>query len=166
MLSNSLKAGYSFLQAMELVSREIGDPLSCEFEKCLKEMSLGLATEEALEHAALRMGCPDFDLVVTAVLIQRQVGGNLSEILDTIAHTIRERIRIQGEIRTLTAQGKISGMVIGLLPLVLALFVFIINPDYIKPLFVEPLGRAMLGLGVMGQVMAMVIIRKIVNIEV
>lgn len=94
-----------------------------------------------------RVGSEDLELVVMAVLIQRQVGGNLSAILESIAETIRERSRIRGEIRTLTAQGRISGLVISMLPFAIAAFIFMINPEYIMPLFVEPLGRIMLAMG-------------------
>ncbi|NMB38726.1 MAG: secretion system protein [Firmicutes bacterium] len=165
-IANSLKAGYSFLQAMELVSQEADPPIAAEFALVIKEMNLGATTEVALQNMVERINSDDMDLVVTAVLIQRQVGGNLSEILESIAHTIRERIRIKGEINTLTAQGRISGMIIGALPFVLGLFLFMVNPEYIKPLFNESLGQLMLGLGIGGQILAVIIIRKIVNIQV
>jgi len=113
-----------------------------------------------------RVGSDDLELVVTAVLIQRQVGGNLSAILEAIAETIRERIRIRGEIRSLTAQGRISGLIISILPFVIASLIFMVNPEYIMPLFVEPLGRLMLGLGLGGQVVAVFLVRKITNIRV
>ena len=166
MISGALKAGYSFLQAMEMVAREMPPPVSEEFQRSLKEMNLGVPTEEALTEMAERIGSDDLDLVVTAVLIQRQVGGNLAEVLDNIAFTVRERIRIKGEIKTLTAQGRISGLVISLLPVGIASFVFMVNPGYIMPLFSTAAGKIMLVIGVIGQNIGAVVIRKIVNIEV
>lgn len=165
-IANSLKAGYSFMQAIELVSRESEPPIAYEFSLVIKEINLGSTTEAALLNMVERVNSEDLDLVVTAVLIQRQVGGNLSEILESIAHTIRERIRIKGEIKTLTAQGRISGLIIGLLPVALGVFLLLINPDYIGPLFVEPLGRIMLAVCIIGQILAAIIIKKIVNIRV
>lgn len=166
MMANSLKAGYSFLQAMELVHREMSHPIASEFGKALKEMNLGKTTEEALQAMVERVNSDDLDLVITAVLIQRQVGGNLSEILDSIAFTIRERIRIKGEIQTLTAQGRISGMVIGALPVGLGVFIYLLNPGYVTPLFQHPLGKLLLIGGVVGQIVAVFVIKKIVTIQV
>lgn len=165
-IANSLKSGYSFFQAIELVARETEPPLAAEFALVNKEMSLGAPTELALENMVKRVDSSDLELVVTAVLIQRQVGGNLSEVLESIAETIRERIRIKGEISTLTAQGRISGIVISALPFAISFFIYALNPDYIKPLFIEPLGRIMLILGLGGQLSAAVLIHKIVNIRV
>ncbi|MGB4140283.1 MAG: type II secretion system F family protein [Limnochordia bacterium] len=165
-IANSLKAGYSFFQAIELVSRESKPPLASEFALVNKEMNLGATTELALENMVERVGSDDLDLVVTAVLIQRQVGGNLSAILESIAETIRERIRIRGEIRSLTAQGRISGLIISVLPFLIAGFIFVVHPEYIMPLFVEPLGRIMLGMGIGGQFLAVLMIKKITNIRV
>lgn len=165
-IANSLKAGYSFFQAIGLVSHEAEPPLADEFALVNKEINLGATTELALENMVQRVGSEDLELVVMAVLIQRQVGGNLSAILESIAETIRERSRIRGEIRTLTAQGRISGLVISMLPFAIAAFIFMINPEYIMPLFVEPLGRIMLAMGLGGQVLAAILIRKIVNIRV
>lgn len=165
-ISNSLRAGYSFMQAIDLVSREADPPLATEFGLVIKEMNLGAATETALQNIVQRVNSDDLDLMITAVIIQRQVGGNLAEILESIAETIRERIRIKGEIKTLTAQGRISGMIIAALPLFICIFVYLINPGYMLPLFTEPLGQIMLGAGVSGQVLAVILIRKIVDIQV
>ncbi|HHY46599.1 MAG TPA: secretion system protein [Firmicutes bacterium] len=165
-ISNSLRAGYSFLQAMDVVSREMSAPISEEFSRTLKDMSLGATTEEALTNLAGRVGSDDLDLAVTAIIIQRQVGGNLSEVLDNIVVTIRERARIKGEIMTLTAQGRLSGLIIGLLPLGLALFLSAVNPQYIRLLFSHPLGRLMLLYAIFSEIIGVVLVRKIVGIEV
>ncbi|SJZ44495.1 tight adherence protein B [Selenihalanaerobacter shriftii] len=165
-ISNSLKAGYSFFQAIEMVAKEMAPPISEEFTRVLKEVNLGTPAEDALKALTDRIESEDLDLVVTAVLIQRQVGGNLSEILDSISHTIRERIRIRGEINTLTAQGRISGIIVSSLPIGLGILLSIINPEYMLPLFTHPLGKMMLGLAVISQLLGAVLIKKIINIKV
>lgn len=165
-MSSSLRAGFSFLQAMELVSKEMPAPIGEEFARALLEMNLGTSTEEALQKMTQRIESDDLDLIVTAVTIQRQVGGNLSEVLDNISHTIRERIRIKGEIKTLTAQGKMSGIVIGLLPLAICAFLFVVNPEYMKPLFTTTMGLAILVGGVVSQFIGIMVIKKIIAIEV
>lgn len=166
MLSNSLKSGYSFFQAMDVVAKEMSPPLSDEFRNVIRETSVGMNVEDALHGMLQRVPSEDLDLVVTAVLIQRQVGGNLAEILDKIGTTIRERMRLQGEIRTLTAQGRISGVIIAVLPLVVSAFIFVSNPEYILTLFVEPIGRVMVLLAVTGQLIGVLLIRRIVHIQV
>lgn len=165
-ISNSLRAGYSFLQSMEMVSREMKPPISAEFARVLREMNLGSTTETALMNLVKRVPSDDIDLVVTAVIIQRQVGGNLSEILDTISETIRQRIKIRGDLRTLTAQGRTSGIIISLLPVALCLLLSVINPEYISLLFGHPLGRVLLGYAVISQLIGIAMIRKIVQIDV
>ncbi|MGI6225735.1 MAG: type II secretion system F family protein [Peptococcales bacterium] len=165
-MSNSLRAGYSFQQAMELVSKEMGGPLAMEFGKTLREINFGTPTEQALANMASRIESDDLDLMITAVLIQRQIGGNLAEILDNISNTLRERIRIKGEIKTLTAQGRISGLVIGLMPPILFAILLVINPGYIGEMLAKPIGIYMLIAGVFSQIVGFIFIRKIVNIEV
>ncbi|MDI7248242.1 MAG: type II secretion system F family protein [Bacillota bacterium] len=165
-MANSLRAGYSFLQAMDMVSREMSPPISDEFSAAMKEMGLGTTTEAALTALADRVGSEDLELVVTAVLIQRQVGGNLAEVLDNIAHTIRERVRIRGEIRTLTAQGRLSGIIIGILPVALGVLLYMINPGYITMLFTHPIGKIMIAMAIIGETIGAMVIRRIVTIEV
>ena len=166
MLSNALKSGYSIHQAIDVVSREMPAPLSKEFGQIMKESKLNIALEDSLRNLAQRMPSPDLDLVVTAVLIQRQVGGNLGEVLDAINSTIRDRIKIKGEVRTLTAQGRISGWIVGALPFILAVMLFSLNREYVSLLFSHPLGRSIIGLGLVMQVIGIMIIRRIVDIEV
>ncbi len=166
LLSNSLKAGYSFLQAMDTVSREMPPPIAPEFARTVKEISLGTDVDTALKAMATRANSEDLDLVITVVQIQRQVGGNLAEILDTIATTIRERIRIKGEIRTLTAQGRISGLVVSMLPVALGGFLYLTNPEYLGLLFTTTAGRSMLLFAVASQIIGILLVRRIVNIEV
>jgi tight adherence protein B len=165
-MSNSLRAGFSFLQTMEMISREMPPPLGDEFGRCLREMNLGTPTEQALINLNNRIESDDLDLVITAVLIQRQVGGNLAEVLDSISFTIRERIRIKGEIKTLTAQGRMSGIIIGLLPVVLGSVLYLINPEYIGILFKTTIGLALIGGGIVSQAIGIVLIKKVISIEV
>lgn len=166
LIANALRTGYSFMQAVDMVSREMPKPIGEEFGRVLKEMSLGVTTEDSLNNMAKRVNSEDLDLVITAVLIQRQVGGNLAVVLDSIANTIRERIKIKGHIRTLTAQGKISGIIVGLLPIVIGGIIYLINPEYIKVLFTHPMGKAMLVAGVVSQFIGIMVIRKIITIDI
>jgi tight adherence protein B len=135
LMVNGLRAGYSTLQAMEAVSRELPSPISDEFRRVVQEMQLGIPMEDALEHLLRRISSEDLDLVITAINVQREVGGNLAEILDVISYTIRERVRIKGEINALTAQGRITAWVISLLPVALVGILFLANRDYIMQFF-------------------------------
>ncbi|WP_299756209.1 type II secretion system F family protein [uncultured Chloroflexus sp.] len=135
MMANALRGGYSFLQTLDMVSREAPAPASVEFRRVVQEVGLGRSTEEALQNLLRRVPSDDLDLLITAVSIQMEVGGNLAQVLDTIGHTIRERVRIKGEISTLTAQGRISSWIITGLPIGLAMFITVVNPDYMAPLF-------------------------------
>lgn len=166
LMANSLRTGYSFLQAVDMVAREMPPPISLEFSRALQEMSFGVATEDALNNMALRIDSDDLDLVITVVLIQRQVGGNLAEIMDSIAGTIRERVRIKGQIRTLTAQGRISGLIIGGLPVVMTILIYLINPEYMSLLFTTPQGKMMLLIGLTSLVLGGFAIRKVIDIDV
>lgn len=166
MTANSLKAGYSLIQSFELLSREMAAPLSEEIQRMLQEMRFGISTELALNNFNERIESPDLDLIITAMLIQRQVGGNLAVILDTIGETIRERIRIQGELKALTAQGKMSMVIFMVLPIGLAAFLFMTNPEYMMPLLTDPLGWFLLTIAIFGQLIGVVLIRRIIRIEV
>ncbi len=165
-ISNSLKSGYSLLQAMDMISQELPPPMSREFKQVVRECRLNVALEDALANLLHRVKSRDLEIMVTAVLIQKQVGGNLAEVLDNINTTIRDRIRILGEVRTLTAQGKISGMVISLIPVGLAFLLYLLNPAYMRPLFVQPLGQAILGVALVLQVIGVLIVRRMINIEI
>jgi tight adherence protein B len=131
LMVNGLRAGYSTMQAMEAVSKELPTPICDEFRRVVQEMQIGITMEAALENLLRRIPSDDLDFVVTAINVQREVGGNLSEILDTISFTIRERVRIKGEIRTLTAQVRTSGSVLSLIPFFLTLVLWFLNPEYL-----------------------------------
>ncbi|MBR6268838.1 MAG: type II secretion system F family protein [Selenomonadaceae bacterium] len=166
MVSNALRAGFSFMQAMELISKEMEPPIGAEFQKVINEINLGATVDTAMENMGKRMQSSDFDLVVTAVLIQRQVGGNLSQVLDTISDTINERIRMRREISALTAQGKLSGIIVGAIPIFIAWFVYSQNPQYFDPMLESPMGKGLLVLAVLLELAAIFIIRKIIDIDV
>ncbi|TMB81552.1 MAG: secretion system protein, partial [Chloroflexi bacterium] len=173
LLANSLRAGSSFLQGIELVTREARPPISEEFERVVREMALGVAMQPALNNLARRVASADLELMVTAINIQSQVGGNLATVLDSIAFTIRERIRIQGEIQTLTAMQRYSGYVITLLPVGLAGILFLISPTYIVPmlqrppeLFGLPMGMIFFAIGLISMGIGYLLIRRIVDIKV
>lgn len=173
---NALRSGYSVLQAMEAIATELPPPVSVEFERVVQEVRLGLSVEQALANMYRRVPSEDLDLVITAVNIQREVGGNLAEVLDTISFTIRERVRIKGEIRTLTAQGRVSGWIISLLPIVLGFILFLINPEYVSELWVRedpwifpqiiPCGWVVIAFSAMMIGAGAYAISKIVDIEV
>ena len=173
LIANALRAGSSFLQAIELVVRESHPPISTEFGRVIREVNLGLAFDTALENMVRRVRSDDLELMATAISIQHTVGGNLAEILDSIAFTIRERVRIKGEINTLTAQQRLSGYVVGFLPIGLAGFLFIAAPNFMSPMFDDrvsviglPAGVIILAIGGFAMFIGFMIIRKIVDIEV
>ncbi|ABX07245.1 MAG TPA: secretion system protein [Herpetosiphon sp.] len=170
LLANSLRSGYSLLQSMDLVSREAPPPISVEFRRVVQEVGLGLSLEDGMNNLLRRVPSDDLDLMVSAINIQAEVGGNLAEILDTIAHTIRERVRIKGQIRVLTSQARYSGYVVTFLPISIAVIITMLNPDYMAPLMTigmppdawccMPVCSAMMMIG------GFFAIKSIVNIEI
>lgn len=162
----SLRAGFSFPQSLKTVVEEAQSPIKEEMEYVLKEMQFGNSLEEALQDLKERMPSEDLDLMVQAILIQRQVGGNLATVLDKIVETIRERTRIERQILTLTAQGRLSGIVIGLLPIILGLVIYFIEPGYIGTLFNHTIGLIMMGAGAISGILGFIFIRKLTRIEV
>jgi tight adherence protein B len=173
LIANALRAGSSFLQAIELVVRESRPPISTEFGRVIREVNLGLPFDQALENMVRRVKSDDLELMATAISIQHTVGGNLAEILDSIAYTIRERVRIKGEIRTLTAQQRLSGYVVGFLPIGLAGFIFLAAPTFFDPMWDSeinigglPAGVVIIALGAVMMFIGFMLIRRIVDIEV
>lgn len=165
-ISNALRAGYSFPQTIEIISKEMEPPIGEEFSRMNHDVVMGVPLEEALENANTRIGSSDFELVVTAVLIQREVGGNLAQVLDNISYTIAERIRMRREILALTAQGRLSAIVLILLPFFAGAAMYIVNTESFVQMLEDPMGqKAMVGALVM-EVIGYIIIRRIVNIEV
>jgi tight adherence protein B len=173
LMVNGLRAGYSTMQAMEAVSRELPAPISDEFRRVVQEMQIGISMEKALENLLRRIPSEDLDFVVTAVNVQREVGGNLAEILDTISFTIRERVRIKGEIRIMTAQVRTSGAVLSLIPVFLGIALWFISPEYIGTFFqaTPATPQPMCGIIAVGTIIGMIIagyfvMQKIADIEV
>lgn len=166
LVANSLRAGFSFLQTMEIISREMEPPMSTEFGRVMRDTSLGKSLDEALHDMDERVGSADFSLVVTAVLIQQQVGGNLATILDTIRETISERVRLRREIMTLTAQGRAAGMILACIPIVLGLFFYITAPEFIQPLLTTSIGHIAIGVAIVMEIIGFIAISKIVNIKI
>jgi tight adherence protein B len=164
---NALRSGYSVMQSMEAIARDAPEPTQTEFRRVVQEVQLGIDMGDAFEHLLARVESEDLDLVVTAVNIQREVGGNLAEILDVISATIRERIKLKGEIRVLTAQGRITGYLISFLPIGLALFLNVISPGYMGDMFSNrSCGWPMLGLGLALIGIGTAVIQKIVDIDI
>jgi tight adherence protein B len=165
-MASSLRAGHSFLQSLDTVAKEISQPAASEFQRVVAEIRLGRPAEEALEALAERVGSADFKWAVLAVNIQREVGGNLAEILDTVADTLRERAMLRRQVKVLTAEGRLSAWVLALLPLAIGLYMGAVNPTYIGKLFTTTVGLvmmitavALLGVGVLWM-------KKIVDIDV
>jgi tight adherence protein B len=173
LLANALRAGSSFLQAVEMIVRETRPPISTEFARVIREVNLGLPLDEALGNLQRRVRSDDLDLMTTAIAIHHTVGGNLAEILDSIAFTIRERVRIKGEIRTLTAQQRMSGYVVGFLPVGLVVVMSVIAPTFMAPMLQKPpelmglpAGMFILAGGGFMMLIGFILIRRIVDIEV
>jgi tight adherence protein B len=165
-MSNGLRAGYSVLQAMDSVATELPPPIADEYRRVVQEMQLGLSMEQALGNMLRRIDSEDLDLMITAINVQREVGGNLADILDVISFTIRERVRIKGEVRTLTAQGRASAYIITFLPIGLTLLLMVLNREYIMKLFTHVCGWIMVGTAIILIASGAFALMKITNIEV
>lgn len=166
MMSNAVRAGFTFQQAMDIVSREMNDPIATEFSRAINEIQLGVPLEDALNSISRRISSDDFDLIATAVVIQRQVGGNLTHILETVGNTIRDRIRLQGEIRTLTAEGIMSGWIVGLMPFLVSGLLLMINKHYFDALLQESFGRVLLIFSLVSELIGAFIIKNIVDVRI
>jgi tight adherence protein B len=178
-MANGLRSGYSLLQAMDAVGREMPEPMSLEFKRVVREVGLGVDTEKAFVNLLRRVPSDDLDLMITAINVQHEIGGNLAEILEIIGFVIRERVRIKGEIAVLTAQGQLSGYIISGLPVALGLLLYAMNQQYIgKMVFscdslgiapercTQPCGWIMVGAGVLMIASGFFAIQKIIAIEV
>lgn len=166
MMSNAIKSGFTFQQAMDIVAKEIKGPISEEFVRALNEIQLGVTLEEALEGICQRVKDDDFEMVAMSVVIQRQVGGNLSQILDTVGETIRDRIKLKGEIKALTAEGVISGWTIALLPIAVALISKAMNPSYFDAFVDNEIGKYILMASVVSEAVGLLVIRWILNVKI
>jgi tight adherence protein B len=164
--SNSLKAGFGLLQSLDLAAQQLEHPIATELRRMLHDINIGSSTEEALVALSQRAGSYDLDIVITAILIQRTVGGNLAEILETVAHTMRERARIRGQVRAMTSQQRMTGFILGALPVGIMGILFLLSHDYMMPLLTTVPGQVLLvGAGIM-ELIGVLIIRRILAIEV
>jgi tight adherence protein B len=166
MMANSMRAGFSFMQAMQLVGKEIPDPLGPEFERVIRQAGLGVPLEDVFEEMEKRLPNKELEVVIRAILAQRRSGGNLAELLETMEETIRGRVRILEELNTLTAQGRMSSWIITLLPVALGLYLALVNREYFAPMLEHPLGWAMLFIASVSIIIGWVVIQKIIRIEV
>lgn len=166
MFSRSLRAGHSFIGAIHLVGQEMPDPIGPEFKKVFDEQNLGIPLRVAMLSMTNRIAILDVKFFVTAVLIQRETGGNLAEIIDKIAYVIRERFRIQGQLKIHTAQARLTGIILSLLPIFVAFVLFMISPGYMAPLWSEPIGKTMIVVAIVLQITGMMVIRRIIKIKI
>ena len=164
-MSNCMRSGYSFQQAMHSISKEMQPPVSTEFGRVVREINYGATLEQALNNMSQRVNSKDFDLLISAVITSAQVGANLSEILDTISETIIDRIRLREEVRVFSAQGRMSGIIIGLLPVFVILFLMILNPTYLTDFVNHPIGKLLLIASVFLEVIGFILINRIVDIK-
>ncbi len=166
LMARSLKAGHAFSGGLKMVADEMEDPIGTEFDKTLGEINFGVDVQTALKNLSLRVDCPDLRFFVISVLIQRETGGNLAEILENIAYLIRERFKLHGRIRVLSAEGKFSAIVLLALPFLVATALIFLNPNYLKILFTDPMGNLMVGFAGLMMVLGVLVMKKLVAIRV
>ncbi|HWS42691.1 MAG TPA: type II secretion system F family protein, partial [Pseudoflavonifractor sp.] len=164
-ICNSLRAGFSFQTAMDNIAAELPDPISREFRRVSRECHLGMPLEESLGGLVRRSGSEDLELIVSAVVIQRQVGGNLAQVLDNISGTIRSRIKLRGDIKAMTASGTMSGYIIGAMPVILLVMLMIFNPSHVEMFFDTQTGELLLLLSAVMEGIGFFFVRKIVNVK-
>jgi tight adherence protein B len=165
-ISRSMRAGHAFSVSLEMIYREFAEPVSGEFRRTFEEHNLGLPIEVALQGFAKRVPSLDVHFFVSAVLLQKRTGGNLAEILDKLAYVIRERFKLRGRIRAVSAHGRMTATSLSCIPIAVAVLMFYTNPDYVKFFFTDQIGNIMLGAGVFLQIVGYLVMKKIVNIEV
>jgi len=165
-ISRSMRAGHAFSVSLEMIYREFAEPVSGEFRRTFEEHNLGLPIEVALQGLAKRVPSLDVHFFVSAVLLQKRTGGNLAEILDKLAYVIRERFKLRGRIRAVSAHGRMTATSLSCIPIAVAVLMFYTNPDYVKFFFTDEIGNIMLGAGVFLQIVGYLVMKKIVNIEV
>jgi len=166
LIARALRAGHAFTSGMKLASEEFGDPLGPEFEDTLDEINFGVSVPEALKNLAQRVDCPDVRFFVVSVILQRETGGNLAEIIENLAHLIRERFKFRGKLRVLTAEGRLSATILLILPFVLFLAFLLLSPKYVVDLVIDPIGKIMVGIGAVLMFIGIVMIKRIIKVEV
>lgn len=166
LIARALRAGHAFSSGMKLAADEFDDPLGTEFAETLDEINFGVSVSDALKNLVYRVDCPDLKYFAVSVIVQRETGGNLAEIIENIAHIIRERFKLRGKIRTLSAEGRLSGLILIALPFCIVIALRFVNPEYINTLFTEPSGRIMAAVGVCMMIAGIFVIKKIISIKV
>jgi len=166
LIARALKAGHAFTSGLRMVADELDNPIGSEFEKTLQEINFGMGVPEALKNLPNRVDCPDLRFFIISVILQRETGGNLAEILEKIAHIIHERFKLQGHIRVLSAEGKLSSVILIALPFVIALALYVLNPGYIKTLFIDPLGRIMIAYALLMMIIGIFVMKRMITIKV
>jgi len=166
LMSRGLRAGHSVGATIEMVSQEVADPTGSEFRKTFEQQNFGLPFREALEDLARRVPLPDLQFMVTAILVQKETGGNLAEILDKTGNVIRERARLKGQLQVYTAQGRLTSWILGLLPFIMFVLLSLVNPNYTRVLVEDPLGQQLVMVGMALMVLGFYVIRRIVDIKV
>ena len=166
LIARALKAGHAFTSGLRMVADELGDPIGPEFEKTLQEINFGMGIQEALRNLPNRVDCPDLRFFVMSVILQRETGGNLAEILEKIAHIIQERFKLQGHIRVLAAEGKLSSIILIALPFVIAIALYALNPVYVKTLFSDPMGKIMVAYALLMMIIGIFVMKRMITIKV
>jgi tight adherence protein B len=166
LIARALKAGHAFTSGLRIVADELSDPVATEFEKTLQEINFGVGVPEALKNLPRRVDCPDLRFFIISVILQRETGGNLAEILEKIAHLIRERFKLQGHIRVLSAEGRLSGVILISLPFVIALALYVLNPRYVQTLFVDPIGKILITFALLMMVIGIFVMKRMLTIKV
>jgi tight adherence protein B len=166
LMARALKAGHAFTGGLKMVANELGDPIGIEFAKTLHEINFGVAVPDALKNLPNRIDCPDLRFFIISVIVQRETGGNLAEILDKIAHLIRERFKLQGHIQVLSSEGKLSAMILIALPFGIALALYVLNPGYISTLFTDPIGKILVIFALVMMLIGSFVMKRMVEIKV
>ena len=166
MIARALKAGHAFPGGLKMASEEFDDPVGTEFERTLEEINFGVAIPDALKNFAARVDCTDLKFFVISVIIQRETGGNLAEIMDSLAHLIRERFKLLGRVRVLAAEGKLSAIILVSIPILIAIYFYFVQPTYISLLFTDAIGRMMVTIAVIMMVIGGLVMRKMIRIKV
>jgi len=166
LIARALKAGHAFTAGLKMVGDEMGQPLGTEFQKTLQEINFGVSVPDALKSLPNRVDCPDLKYFIISVILQRETGGNLAEILEKIAYLIRERFKLQGRIRVLSAEGKLSAIILIAIPFVVALALYFLNPGYIQILFTDPFGKVLITFALVMMAIGILIMKKMIRIRV
>jgi tight adherence protein B len=166
LVARALKAGHAFTGGLRMVAEELGDPIGTEFEKTLNEINFGVGIAEALKNIPNRVDCPDLKFFITSVIIQRETGGNLAEILTKITYLIRERFKLQNRVQVLAAEGKLSAIILIAIPFVIALALSVLNPGYIKTLFIDPIGKILVAFALIMMIIGIFVMKRMIQIKV